>query len=149
MPYQVQTLLLQVSLPGILHITLRWFSSAKTEPLITIQRVLVCVYVCMYVCMYVCHSLHHQLLDVISHIVRPHQTNIRLRLSFMFLKAPEHKKTHFFCVREIPQKFWKQPNSTVQRIPRQRLKTLQTMRHTAVMHKLPYMHAETQFVLGS
>jgi len=62
----------------------------------------------------------------------------------MFLKAPEHKKKiRFFCVRETPQKFWKQPNSTVQRIPRQRLKTFQKMRHTAVMHKLPYMHEET------
>ena len=89
--------------------------------------------------MYVCCSLCHQLLEVISRTVRPHQTNIRLLLSFMLLKAPEHKKKSdffFFCVRETPQKFWKQPNSTVRRIPRQRLKTLQTVRHTAVMHKL-------------
>lgn len=99
--------------------------------------------------MYVCHSSCQQLLEVISRTVRPHQTNIRLLLSFMFLKAPEHKKSDFFCVRETPQKFWKQPNSTVQRIPRQRLKTLQTMRHTAVMHKLPNMHGEPQLVLGS
>jgi hypothetical protein len=51
----------------------------------------------------------------------------------MFGKVPEHKKTQLFYITETAQKFWKQTNSAVHRIPPQRLKTVQTTRHTAVL----------------
>jgi len=43
---------MQGSLSIILHITHRWFSSAKTETLITIKRMFV-LFACMYVVPYV------------------------------------------------------------------------------------------------
>jgi len=118
--------------------------SAKTETLITIERVLVlCVYVCMSFLMSPTFGSDFSYCPPTSN---KHQTSPIL---YVLKSTRTQKKIRFFCVRETPEKFWKQPNSTVQRIPRQRLKTLQTMRHTAVMHKLPYMHGDPQLVLGS
>lgn len=134
------------SLLIILHITSRWFSSTKTETLKTTQPVLVlCVHVCMPFLMSPTFGSDFSYCPPTSN---KHQTSPIL---YVLKSTRTQKKIRFFffCVRETPQKFWKQPNSTVQRIPRQRLKTLQTMRHTAVMHKLPYMHGEPQLILES
>jgi hypothetical protein len=135
---------MQGSLPSGLHITRRWFSPPKTETVVTIQRVFVWVYISMYVTPYVTNfGKWFRLLS--AHIKQTSDFSYPLCSK----KHQNKKNIRYFCVRETPQEFWKHPNSAVQGIPQQRLKNLQTMRHTAVMYKLPYMQGEPQIVLRS